>query len=97
VGDAGRTDDLVEVCRGADAMVIEATYLEVEADLARKFGHLTATQAATLARRAGVKQLFLTHISRRYSEREVLAEAEPIFPNTIVARDFDRVRIIKEK
>ena len=97
VGDAGRTDDLVEVCRGADALVIEATYLEVEADLARRFGHLTATQAATLARRAGVKQLFLTHISRRYSEREVLAEAEPIFPNTIVARDFDRVRIIKEK
>jgi ribonuclease Z len=97
VGDAGRTDDLVEVCMGADAMVIEATYLEVEADLARRFGHLTATQAATLARRAGVKQLLLTHISRRYSEREVLAEAEPIFPNTIVARDFDRFRIIKEK
>ena len=97
VGDAGRTDDLVEVCRGADALVIEATYLEVEADLARKFGHLTAAQAATLARRADVKQLLLTHISRRYSEREVMAEAEPIFPNTIVARDFDRFRILKEK
>jgi ribonuclease Z len=97
VGDAGRTDDLVEVCREADALVIEATYLEVEADLARRFGHLTAAQAATLARRAGVKQLFLTHISRRYSEWEVRAEAEPIFPNTVVARDFDRVRIVKEK
>jgi ribonuclease Z len=97
VGDAGRTDDLVEVCRGADALVIEATYLEVEADLARRFGHLTATQAATLARQAGVKQLFLTHISRRYSEREVLAEAEPIFPNAVVPRDFDQFRIIKEK
>jgi ribonuclease Z len=97
VGDAGRTDNLVEVCRGADALVIEATYLEVEADLAQKFGHLTATEAATLARRAGVKQLLLTHISRRYSEREVLAEAEPIFSNTVVARDFDRFRIIKEK
>jgi ribonuclease Z len=97
VGDAGRTDDLVEVCRGADALVIEATYLEVEADLARRFGHLTATQAATLARQAGVKQLFLTHISRRYSEREVLAEAEPIFPSAVVPRDFDQFRIIKEK
>jgi ribonuclease Z len=97
VGDAGRADNLLEVCREADAVVIEATYLEVEADLARRFGHLTATQAATLARRAGVKQLFLTHISRRYSERQVRAEAEPIFPNTVVARDFDRVRIVKEK
>ena len=97
VGDAGRTDDLLEVCRGADALVIEATYLEVEAELGREFGHLTAAQAATLAHRAGVKQLLLTHISRRYSEREVLAEAEPIFPNTVVARDFDRLRIMKEK
>jgi ribonuclease Z len=96
VGDAGHTDDLLEVCREADALVIEATYLEVEADLARRFGHLTAAQAATLARRAGVKQLLLTHISRRYSEREVLAEAEPIFPNTVVARDFDRFRIVKK-
>jgi ribonuclease Z len=96
VGDAGRTDDLLEVCRGTDALVIEATYLEVEADLARRFGHLTAAQAATLARRAGVKQLLLTHISRRYSEREVLADAEPIFPNTVVARDFDRFRIVKK-
>jgi ribonuclease Z len=96
VGDAGRTDDLLEVCREADALVIEATYLEVEADLARRFGHLTAAQAATLARRAGVKQLLLTHISRRYSEREVLADAEPIFPNTVVARDFDRFRIVKK-
>ena len=34
--------------------------------------------------------LLLRHISRRYSEREVLAEAEPIFPNTIAARDFDK-------
>jgi len=96
VGDAGHTDDLLEVCREADALVIEATYLEVEADLARRFGHLTAAQAATLARRAGVKQLLLTHISRRYSEREVLADAEPIFPNAVVARDFDRFRIVKK-
>jgi len=75
VGDAGRTDNLVEEVRGADALVIEATYLEVEADLARKFGHITAAQAAKLARQAGVKRLYPTHISRRYSEREVLAEA----------------------
>ncbi len=97
VGDAGRTDNLVEEVRGADALVIEATYLEVEADLARKFGHITAAQAAKLARQAGVKRLYLTHISRRYSEREVLAEAAPIFPNTIIPRDLDRFRVVKEK
>lgn len=89
VGDVGRTEDLVEVCRQADALVIEATYLQEEAEMARDFAHITASQAADLAVRAGVKHLVLTHISRRYRERDVLAEAQAIFPNTLVARDFD--------
>ncbi|MEW6567361.1 MAG: ribonuclease Z [Chloroflexota bacterium] len=93
VGDCGRTDDLDEVCRQADALVIEATYLEVEAEMARQFGHLTARQAAELARRAGVRQLYLTHISRRYREQEVLDEASSIFPQTSVVRDFDQVQV----
>ena len=95
VGDAGRVDDLVEVATDADALVIEATYLEVEAELAAQFGHITAAQAATLAREAGVRYLFLVHISRRYSERMVLAEATPIFPNTIVPRDLDHYRVLR--
>jgi ribonuclease Z len=97
VGDAGRTDNLVDEVRDADALVIEATYLEVEADMAREFGHLTAAQAARLAAEAGVRELYLTHISRRYREPEVLAEAEAIFPAVHVARDFDRIKIVKTK
>jgi ribonuclease Z len=89
VGDTGRTDDLLQVCQGADALIIEATYLEEEAEMARDFAHLTARQAADLAIRAGVQQLILTHISRRYREREVIAEAQAVFPGTFVARDFD--------
>jgi ribonuclease Z len=89
VGDTGRTDDLLQVCQGADALIIEATYLEEEAEMARDFAHLTARQAAELAIRAGVQQLILTHISRRYREREVIAEAQAVFPGTFVARDFD--------
>ena len=95
VGDCGETGDLVDAVRDAEALVIESTYLEVEADLAREFGHLTAARAAKLARDAGVKQLYLTHLSRRYREREVLEEAQKIFPNTIVARDFDQYKVVK--
>jgi len=95
VGDAGRTDDLVEVAREADALVIEATYLEEEREIARGFGHLTAAQSASLAREANVRRLFLTHISRRYSARQILEEAQPIFPNTVVPDDLDRFRIVK--
>lgn len=95
VGDAARVDNLIEAVRGVDALVIEATYCAVEADLAKAYGHLTAAQAAQLACDAGVKQLILTHLSRRYPEREVLAEAHAIFPETLVARDFDQYRIQK--
>jgi len=96
VGDAGRTDDLVEVCRGADGLVIESTYLDEEADMARQFSHLTARMGAELARKAGVKKLILTHISRRYREKDVIAEAQSVFPNTVVARDFDIYQIKRE-
>ena len=95
VGDAGRTSDLVAAARGADALVIEATYLEVEAEMAAQFGHITAAKAAALARDAGVKCLFLVHISRRYAERMILAEAKAIFPNTIVPRDLDHYRVLR--
>ena len=96
VGDAARVDNLVDAVRDADALVIEATYTSLEADVAREFGHLTARQAAELAAAAGVQHLILHHISRRYSEREVLDEAYPIFPETTVARDLDHYQIRRD-
>lgn len=95
VGDTGGVATLVEPVRGADVLVIEATYLERDADLARHFEHLTAAQAARLAREAGVHQLVLTHISRRYRHSDVLEEAQAIMPNTVVARDLDRFRVFR--
>lgn len=89
VGDVGRTDTLLEPCRSADLLVMEATYLEEEAEKATEFSHMTARQSAELAQRAEVKNLILTHVSRRYRERDVLAEARTVFPEAIVARDFD--------
>ncbi len=93
IGDVGRTEDLVAICQGADALTIESTYLETEADMARQFGHITACQAATLAVEANVKALILTHLSRRYFERDILHEARAVFPNTYVARDFDHFQV----
>jgi ribonuclease Z len=96
IGDTGRTDDLVEICREADGLVIESTYMEEEADMARQFSHLTARQAGELAAKAGVRQLILTHISRRYREKDVLAEAQAAFPGAVVARDFDHFQFKRE-
>ena len=96
IGDVGRTDNIVEFCRDADALVIESTYTEEEGEMASQFGHLTAARAARLAQEANVKTLILTHLSRRYHERDVRREARAIFRNTYVARDLDHFRITRD-
>ncbi len=93
IGDAGRTDNLLPYVQGADTLVIEATYLTQDEDMAARFGHLTAAQAAQLAAEAGVGQLILTHVSRRYRERDIAAEARAVFPQTRVARDLETYQI----
>jgi len=96
IGDIGRTEGILEICWDADAITIEATYLQEEVEMAQQFGHLTAAQAARLARQANAGALLLTHISRRYFEHAVRAEAQLIFPNTYVARDYDHFLISRE-
>ncbi len=93
IGDVGEVDSLVDICRGADALVIESTYLDEEEDMARQFSHMTAKRSADLAVRAGVRALYLTHISRRYREKDVIAEAQSVFPDAVVARDFDMYQV----
>jgi ribonuclease Z len=91
VGDTETTEGLAEHVREADLLVIEATFLDRDAAIARDYGHLTATQAAALAAAGGVKSLVLTHISGRYSDDEILAEATKTFPSSRVAADFDHI------
>jgi ribonuclease Z len=93
VGDIARTDEVIEPARGADALVMEATYLMEDVEIARQFGHITAAESAMCAREANVKWLYLTHISRRYSGAAIAAEARAIFPNTTVANDLDRAAV----
>lgn len=96
VGDTGRPEKVIQYAKDADALVIESTYIQAEEDLAKRFDHLTAVQAAGVAKEAGVGKLFLTHLSRRYRERDVLEEAQNVFQPVYVARDFDHYKILRE-
>ncbi|WP_315838362.1 MBL fold metallo-hydrolase [Bradyrhizobium prioriisuperbiae] len=88
VGDIETTDGLADHVRDADLLVIEATFLQRDAAIARDYGHLTAAEAAALAAANSVKQLVLTHISGRYPDDEILAEAVAIFPASRIASDL---------
>jgi ribonuclease Z len=84
----------VELAAGVDLLIIESTYLSSEKEEAHDHGHMTAAQAATIAREAGAKKVVLTHFSQRYQSVDAfLEEARPIFENAVVAKDGKRVPI----
>jgi ribonuclease Z len=82
------------LARQADLLVCEATYLSSEAAEAHDHYHMTAAQAATLARDAGVRRLVLTHFSQRYTTLDgFAAEASAIHGDVVVAEDLTRVSL----
>ena len=88
VMDTRLCDAAIELARGVDLLVTESTFLEEHAREAREYGHMTARQAATLAREAGVRRLVLTHFSQRYPDNQVfLDEASAVFDDVVVAED----------
>jgi len=79
----------INLARNASLFLCESTYLEEHAELARLHHHLTAKQAASIAKQAGAKKLILTHFSARYqSLKPFEQEARLVFPETYVADDF---------
>ncbi|NJP99460.1 ribonuclease Z [Streptomyces zingiberis] len=86
------------LAEGCDLLVTESTFLDEDAPLAQRHGHLTAGQAARLAAAAGVRHLVLTHFSQRYTEPaafERQARAAGFGGELTVARDLQRVPVPK--
>lgn len=84
----------IELARGVDLLIHEATYTEELAAEAREYGHSTAAQAARTARDAGARKLLITHFSTRYPDPAVLLEeARAIFPETILAEDLMEIEL----
>jgi ribonuclease Z len=98
-GDTLPCDAAVELARGADLLVHEATFGEGRRQMAALRGHSTAAQAAEVARRAGARRLVITHFSARYQEGgeetvgDLLAEARAVFPATEAAHDLWTVAV----
>ena len=81
----------IKLAQGAKLFLCESTYLEEHRDLAISHEHMTAKQAAEIAKEAGAQQLILTHFSARYRDlAPFVEEAKEVFPHVDVADDFKR-------
>lgn len=79
---------VVEQVRGVDLLFHEATFVEEDAARAKETYHTTASQAASIAREAGVKRLLVGHFSARYDNEELLLEqARAVFPETLLTKE----------
>ncbi len=86
-------DAAFELAKDAKVIISEATFTQTHKDLAKKYMHMTAKDAATIAKESNAEILILTHFSARYTDLQVFEnEAKAIFENTFIAEDFKRIK-----
>lgn len=89
-GDTKPCENMVKIADCSDLLIHDGTFLEED----ERRGHTDVRQAAEIAKKAKVKRLILTHISRRYTDtKEMEKEAKKIFPRTKVAHDFMKIKL----
>lgn len=84
-----------EHAAGSDLFICEGMYGEQDKEAkAKAYKHMTFREAASLAKEAGVGEMWLTHYSPSLVRpEEALEEAANIFPNTIAAKDRQSVEL----
>jgi ribonuclease Z len=82
----------VKIAKNADILICESTYLHELKEQAKERGHMSAKEAAQVAKQAKVKKLILTHFSQRYKNVKVLEdEARVTFKNVIAGKDLMKI------
>lgn len=97
ITDTLRTERLAPEVRGSDLLICEGMYRKEDTEAAHEKKHMTAVEAAEVARDAGgVKNMGLIHYSPRYTEwdlKQLLSEAREVFAPTFLARDGKNIVI----
>lgn len=81
---------IAQEVKGSDLLICEGMFADEHADQAKEKKHMTARQAATIAKDANVLRMALIHYSPRYTDRELdilQKQAQEVFPNTELTHD----------
>jgi ribonuclease Z len=94
IADTAANENCIKLAQGANLLISESVYAANMAEKAENYKHLTSKDAATIASQAEVEKLVLTHFSQRYKTvTELEEDAKLVFPNTICAFDFMKVKV----
>ena len=93
--DTRLNDNAIKIAANSNLLVCESSFSKKEESQAREYMHLTAEQAAQIAKHSKSKKLILTHISQRYEHipKIILNEAKKVFKNSQIVNDFDIIEI----
>ena len=83
-------DSIAKEVANSDFLVCEGMFEEELLEQAKEKKHMTAKQAATIARDSNSKRMTLIHYSPRYTDKELqklLQEAREIYPNAELSKD----------
>ena len=88
--DTRLNSNMVKIAKNVDLMICESSFMDLDSKIAKEYYHMTASQAAGIAKKAKAKKLVLIHISQKYTlkEKNLLGEAKKIFKNTILGEDL---------
>lgn len=94
VTDTLPNESIVKLANDSDIFICESTHTREIGEKTERYMHMTAEQAAELAKKSKVKKLVLMHFSQRYKTTEpFLKEAKKVFKNTIAAEDFKVIKV----
>lgn len=92
--DTAYSEALVPLIKGVDLLYHESTYMERDIEMAKKYKHSTARQAASIAKSAGVRKLMLGHYSSKIEdENMLLGEAKEVFDETILSFEGLKIKV----
>ncbi len=91
--DTKMNERAIKLAKNSDLLICESSFAESESEEAESHKHLTASQAATIAKKAKAEALILTHISQRYEAfpKIIEEEAKKIFKNSKIVKDLDQI------
>lgn len=93
--DTAINENAISLAMNSDLLVSESSFSQSEVDKAKEYHHLTAMQAAGIAKKSKSKKLVLTHLSQRYEHnpKVIEKEAKKVFKNIKLVKDFDILTI----